>query len=79
MVSSISSADFEPLLAGSRPSLPPITVPNRHSLSTVLCSWHSSYSVGKGVSLFKAGILENTSAMKSMNPTARVGSNRLAT
>lgn len=40
---------------------------------------HFSYSVGKGVLPFKAGILENTSAMKSMNTIARVGRSLLAT
>jgi hypothetical protein len=38
-----------------------------------------TYSLGRGVLPFKAGILENTSAMKSMNTVARVGSSLLAT
>ena len=37
------------------------------------------YSVGKGELPFKAGILENTSAIKSMKTIARVGSSLLAT
>lgn len=39
----------------------------------------SSHRGGAGVPPFKAGIFENTSAMKSMNTMARVGSSLLAT
>ena len=39
----------------------------------------ASYRVGTGALPFKAGIFENTSAIKSMNTIARVGSSLLAT